>query len=300
MLLLKPDSPLVDSLAVSPNFEDSGDYDRRSRWVVLHTMETAEGNSIAESIGGNWFTNPDAQASAHYCVDNDSIVQGVNEGDYAWASGPTGNYLGIQIEMAGRAAQTRAEWLDDYSRAMLERVAALTADICTRQGIPVRVLTDEQVAAGEAGITTHAALARVFRETDHTDPGPNFPWDYFMERVRAHVNGGGSVEAPAAPAAQPSVPAPPAGPTPLREGVWHDASGWFTVTADEPLPISADTELDSPAVGHYAAGTGFNYDGFIAANGYVWLSYVSWAGPRRYVAVGPNDGRTDTTWGTGF
>ena len=298
MLLLKPDSPLVDSLAVSPNFEDSGSYDRRSRWVVLHTMETAEGNSIAESIGGNWFTNPAAQASAHYCVDNDSIVQGVNEGDYAWASGPTGNYLGIQIEMAGRASQTRAEWLDDYSRAMLERVAALTADICTRQGIPVRVLTDEQVARGEAGITTHAALARVFRETNHTDPGPNFPWDYFMERVQAHVSGGGSVEAPAAPAVQPVAPAPPAGPTPLREGVWHDASGWFTT--DRRLEVSADTEVNSPAVGYYAAGRGFNYDGFIAANGYVWLSYISWSGLRRYVAVGPNDGREDTTWGTGF
>lgn len=295
MLLLKPDSPLVDSLAVSPNFEDSGDYDRRSRWVVLHTMETAEGNSIAESIGGSWFTNPDAQASAHYCVDNDSIVQCVNEGDYAWAAGPTGNYLGIQIEMAGRASQSRAEWLDDYSRAMLERVAALTADICTRQGIPVRVLTDEQVAAGEPGITTHAALARVFRETNHTDPGPNFPWDYFMERVQAHVSGGGSVEAPVAP---PVAPTPPAGPTPLREGVWHDATGWFTVTADR-LPISADTEVDSPALGYYTRGNGFNYDGYIADNGYVWLSYVSWAGPRRYIAVGPNDGQADTTWGTG-
>lgn len=299
MYLARPDSSLVDSIARSPNFEDSGDYDRRSKWVVLHTMETAEGNSIAESIGGNWFTNPAAQASAHYCVDNDSIVQGVNEGDYAWASGPTGNYLGIQIEMAGRASQSRAEWLDNYSRAMLERVAALVADICTRRGIPVRVLADEQVAAGEPGITTHAALARVFRETNHTDPGPNFPWDYFMERVQAHVAGGGSVEAPAAPAAPPVAPTLPAGPTPLREGVWHDATGWFTVTADR-LPISADTEVYSPALGYYTRGSGFNYDGFIAANGYVWLSYVSWAGPRRYIAVGPNDGRSDTTWGTGF
>lgn len=296
MYLARPDSALVDSIARSPNFEDSGDYDRRSKWVVLHTMETAEGNSIAESIGGSWFTNPAAQASAHYCVDNDSIVQGVNEGDYAWASGPTGNYLGIQIEMAGRASQSRAGWLDDYSRAMLERVAALTADICTRQGIPVRVLTDEQVAAGEPGITTHAALARVFRETDHTDPGPNFPWDYFMERVQAHVSGGGSVEAPVAP---PVAPTPPAGPTPLREGVWHDATGWFTVTADR-LAVSGDTTEESPALGWYPRGSGFNYDGYIAANGYVWLSYVSWAGPRRYIAVGPNDGRSDTTWGTGF
>jgi len=53
-------------------------------------------------------------------------------------------------------------------------------------------------------------------------------------------------------------------------------------------------------LGYYTRGNGFNYDGYIAGDGYVWLSYISWAGPRRYIAVGPNDGRTDTTWGTGF
>jgi hypothetical protein len=298
MLLLEKDSPLADSIAVSPNFSDSGNYDRKSKWVVLHTMETGENSSIAENIGAGWFTNPNAQASAHYCVDDNSIVQCVNEGDYAWASGPTGNLNGIQIEMAGRAAQSRADWLDNYSRSMLERTAALTADICKRHGIPVRVLSDEQVARGEAGITTHASLARVFRETDHSDPGPNFPWDFFMERVQAHTGGsGGSVNEPA-PAPAPAQ-AQATGPTPLPNGVWYNARGWFTVTADR-LAVSADTEVDSPALGYYTAGNGFNYDGYIANNGYVWLSYVSWAGPRRYVAVGPNDGREDTTWGTGF
>lgn len=296
MYLAEPDSSLVNSIARSPNFDNSGTYERKSKWIVLHTMETAEHGSIAENIGAGWFTREEAQASAHYCADNDSIVQCVNEGDYAWASGMTGNSYSVQIEMAGRASQSRAEWLDDYSRAMLERVAALVADICTRQGIPARVLTDAQVAAGEPGITTHAALARVFRETDHTDPGPNFPWDYFMERVQAHLGGtGGSVEVPAAPV----TVSQPAGPTPLPEGVWYNARGWFTVTADR-LAISADTTVASPALGYYTTGGGFNYDGYIANEGYVWLSYLSWAGPRRYVAVGPNDGKSDTTWGTGF
>lgn len=289
MLLLEPDSPLVDSLAVSPNFEDSGSYTRHSQWVVLHTMETVEGDSIAESIGAGWFTNPTAEASAHYCVDNNSIVQDVNEGDYAWAAGPIGNYHGIQIEMAGRASQTRAQWLDDYSRAMLERVAALTADICNRQGIPVRVLTDEQVAAGEAGITTHAALARVFRETNHTDPGPNFPWDFFMERVRAHANGtGGSVSE--------SAPAPiDAGRAPARrvslQGIFYP---------DRPLDVSRDTDPDSPAVAKYQPGSVIHYDSYVLENGYAWVSYISWSGERRYVAVGPDDGSTGTTWGHGF
>lgn len=289
MILLEKDSPLADSLAVSPNFTDSGTYERRSQWVVLHTMETAEGDSIAESIGVGWFTNPNAQASAQYCVDNNSIVQCVNEGDYAWASGPIGNYRSVQIEMAGRASQTRAEWLDDYSRAMLERTAALVADICTRQNIPVRVLTDEQVARGEAGITTHAALARVFRETDHTDPGPNFPWDFFMERVRAHANGtGGSVADPA--------PAPiDAGRAPARRvsmpGIFYP---------DRTLDVSRDTDPASPAVAQYPAGSAIRYDSYILENGYAWISYASYSGERRYIAVGPDDGSTGTTWGTGF
>lgn len=294
MLLLEKDSPLADSIAVSPNFSNSGSYDRKSKWVVLHTMETGENSSIAENIGAGWFTNPNAQASAHYCVDDNSIVQCVNEGDYAWASGPTGNVNGIQIEMAGRAAQSRADWLDDYSRAMLERTAALTADICKRHGIPVRVLSDEQVARGEAGITTHAALARVFRETDHSDPGPYFPWDFFMERVQAHAGGnGGSVNEPApAPRAVSAAQAAPAAPRRVAmTGVFYP---------DRTVEVSRDLDPNSPAVAKYNAGQPIRYDSYILENGYAWISYVSWSGERRFVAVGPDDGSTGTTWGSGF
>ena len=294
MLLLEKDSPLVNSLAVSPNFTNSGSYDRKSKWVVLHTMETSENSSIAENIGAGWFTNPNAQASAHYCVDDNSIVQCVNEGDYAWASGPTGNSNGIQIEMAGRAAQSRADWLDSYSRAMLERVAALTADICKRHGIPARVLNDSQLANGEAGITTHAAVSRVFGETDHTDPGPNFPWDFFMERVQAHASGtGGSVNEPAP--APPAVSAAQAAPAaPRRKAL----TGVFC--PDRTLEVSRDTDPNSPAVAKYNAGQPIRYDSYILENGYAWISYVSWSGERRFVAVGPDDGSTGTTWGSGF
>ena len=294
MLLLEKDSPLADSIAVSPNFSNSGSYDRKSKWVVLHTMETGENSSIAENIGAGWFTNPNAQASAHYCVDDNSIVQCVNEGDYAWASGPTGNLNGIQIEMAGRAAQSRADWLDDYSRAMLERTAALTADICNRHGIPVRGLTDEQVARGEAGITTHAALARVFRETDHSDPGPDFPWDFFMERVQAHAGGtGGSVNEPApAPRAASVAQTTPAAPRRVAmSGVFYP---------DRTLEVSRDLDPNSPAVAKYQPGTPIRYDSYVIANGYAWISYASYSGQRRYVAVGPDDGQTGTTWGRGF
>lgn len=289
MLLLEKDSPLVDSLAVSPNFTNSGTYERHSKWVILHTMETAEHGSIAENIGAGWFTNPAARASAHYCVDNNSVVQCVNEGDYAWASARTGNSNSVQIEMAGRASQTRAQWLDDYSRAMLERTAALVAEVCTRQGIPVLVLSDEQVARGESGITTHAAISRVFRETDHTDPGPNFPWDYFMERVRAHVSGtGGSVSEPA--------------PAPIDAGVAPPRVHWMSGTfwPNQRLEVSADTDPYSPAMAFYYPGQFINYDSWVQANGYCWISYVNRYQQRRYVAVGEDNGDPNDTWGRGF
>ncbi|NST93757.1 SH3 domain-containing protein, partial [Enterococcus faecalis] len=42
------------------------------------------------------------------------------------------------------------------------------------------------------------------------------------------------------------------------------------------------------------------YDSYIFENGYAWISYIAGSGLRRYVAVGPDDGRTDTVWGKGF
>jgi hypothetical protein len=66
------------------------------------------------------------------------------------------------------------------------------------------------------------------------------------------------------------------------------------------LPVSGDTEPNSPALAYYDPGMSILYDSYIFANGYAWISYISYSGPRRYVAVGPDDGRTDTVWGTGF
>ncbi|MEO2450936.1 SH3 domain-containing protein, partial [Enterococcus faecalis] len=66
------------------------------------------------------------------------------------------------------------------------------------------------------------------------------------------------------------------------------------------LPVSGDTDPNSPALDYYEAGQAIIYDSYVFANGYAWISYIAGSGLRRYVAVGPDDGRTDTVWGTGF
>ncbi|EOL50933.1 peptidoglycan amidohydrolase family protein [Enterococcus caccae] len=76
-----------------------------------------------------------------------------------------------------------------------------------------------------------------------------------------------------------------------------------TFYPDRKLAVSRDTNPDdtaSPALDYYLPGMKIHYDHYIHSNGYVWISYISHGGARRYVAVGQDDDRTDTTWGKGF
>lgn len=66
------------------------------------------------------------------------------------------------------------------------------------------------------------------------------------------------------------------------------------------LPVSGDTDPNSPALAYYEVGEAILYDSYTFENGYAWISYIAVSGLRRYIAVGPNDGRADTVWGTGF
>lgn len=49
----------------------------------------------------------------------------------------------------------------------------------------------------------------------------------------------------------------------------------------------------------YVKGQSFTYDSWISADGFIWLSYVSRSGVRRFVAEGPDDGRNDTVYVSG-
>ncbi|HYH78832.1 MAG TPA: N-acetylmuramoyl-L-alanine amidase, partial [Longimicrobium sp.] len=126
--------------------------------------------------------------SAHICVDSDSIVQCVLDNNVAFAA-PGANNDGIQIELTGFAKQTREQWLDPYGVLLLDRGANATAQYCLKYGIPVRQLTNQQLAdKSQKGIVSHAQVSAVFKKSDHTDPGPNFPWDFFLKRVQTHFD----------------------------------------------------------------------------------------------------------------
>ena len=192
---------------------------RKVRVVVVHTMESPERATTAEDVARNWFAKTAARTSAHYCVDADSIVQCVSEADTAWAA-PGANADGIQIELAGRAGQGATGWADPYSVAELDLAARLVADICTRHNIPIRKLTREQLAAGERGIIGHVDASAVYRLSDHTDPGPDFPWDQVIAKARAYA-APTPVAAVKAKVAAVAAKATSRTPFPLAPGHWY-------------------------------------------------------------------------------
>jgi len=154
--------------------------------LVIHTMESPEKPDTAESVA-QWFAGPTApQASAHYCIDSNSIVQCVRDEDVAWHA-PGANHNGLGFEHAGRAAQSPADWSDAYSTKMLELSAQLVAEKCKRYGIPAVWLHPADLRAGKRGITGHVDVSNAFKLSDHQDPGPNFPVERYLTLVKQHV-----------------------------------------------------------------------------------------------------------------
>jgi hypothetical protein len=149
-------------------------------------MEAGEHSDRAESTAEYFRTMPDGRVvSAHYCGDNNSVIQCVRLGDVAWTVGnEPGNYRGINWEFAGFARQTKAQWLDDFGVAMFRQAAPIIRADAEKYGIPLTRCSVDDLKARRKGITSHNDLRLAFGGTTHTDPGPNFPWDEFMAIIQ--------------------------------------------------------------------------------------------------------------------
>lgn len=151
------------------------------RLIVVHDMEIADTDTTAESCA-QMFHTTSRDASAHYCVDNHSVVQCVNEADTAYAAPPC-NSDGIHIEHAGFAANSGTTWANPYNKAMFAVSGKLAHDIATRHNIPIKHLTNAELKAGQRGFVGHVQITQVYGQSTHTDPGPGFPWTDYMQAV---------------------------------------------------------------------------------------------------------------------
>jgi hypothetical protein len=135
------------------------------------------------------------RASAHYCVDSNSIVQCVQTRDVAFGA-PGANRNGIHIEMAGYSEQSSSDWRDPYSVAMTKNVAYLVGLVLApKYKLPIHYCDAVDIRRGVEdhtirGITTHLQVTKSHvGDGTHTDPGLNFPMDMFLDFVRAAIKG---------------------------------------------------------------------------------------------------------------
>ena len=171
------------------------------KWIVIHCMEGAEKPSKAIDCA-RWMAGlnpayPPPKSSAHYFCDSEHIAQGVLVTDVAWHA-PGANRFGIGIEHAGKASQTRAEWLDEFSTKTLKRSAELTASLCATWGIPINYIGPTELRAGIKGITTHFDCTKAWPEKGgtHHDPGTGWPMDWYLHEVSLVASAKERVELP--------------------------------------------------------------------------------------------------------
>jgi N-acetyl-anhydromuramyl-L-alanine amidase AmpD len=164
------------------------------RYIVIHYTAGAERSTSAED-GAVYDARRSDGTSTHYFVDSNSVVQCVHTKNRANAARHKGNRLGIQYELCG-TVQTRAQWLDAASLPTLKNAARQVARDCRKYGIPVRRLSVVETRRawtefpdGPRGIVGHVDCTLAYPEDggDHTDPGAGFPWDVFLDLVRAEM-----------------------------------------------------------------------------------------------------------------
>jgi hypothetical protein len=166
----------------SPNYNS-----RNGSGVSLVVIHSCEGG-----YAGCWgyLRTTAAQASAHYVVKEDGgeVTQLVSEANRAWhvaaayecsragnsqcnKNGVSTNTFSVGIEHAGFASQST------WSNGIIETSARLTCDITK----------GHNVVRDRNHIVSHGQL----QPWNRTDPGPNWPWSHYIDRVRAHCGDGG-------------------------------------------------------------------------------------------------------------
>lgn len=174
------DIPLIEALNYTRITRASVD------WLVIHSMEAPEKPTTAEAVA-RWFAGKSGKApraSAHYCFDNDSVVQCVPEDRTAWHV-PGANPSTVGFELSGYHTQTREDWLDPYSESMLWIAAKTAAGVTLpKWNIPIDYVDAAGILNKRRGITTHVEMTKAFKVPGgHVDPGPHFPMDRFLDMI---------------------------------------------------------------------------------------------------------------------
>lgn len=162
------------------------DADGRKYAIAIHNTS----NNASDENEASYATRRTDGVSSHFYCDRDSVIQSL---DTAAKAGHAGNRQGnenaVAVEITGANGWTRQQWLDNVAWDLLGRVLA---EVCRHYGIAVRRASVGEMQANPAvkAFYGHNDMRLAWGGTDHTDPGPTFPWDRLFSAVTAALGGG--------------------------------------------------------------------------------------------------------------
>lgn len=170
-------SPLAADFIAGYAGHTSGPNGQITRVVIHATVSPCQRGGARANA--RYFQSPNSGGLAHYIIDPGELIGCCDEDTACWHAPPNHGSIGVEL----CDPQTGDDWGDPDHHAMLQLAAELVRDICTRRGLPIVWLTPSELLAGDTGITGHAQVSQAWHKTDHTDPGPYFPTDHFIELV---------------------------------------------------------------------------------------------------------------------
>lgn len=187
---IDPEVWLGGTVADRPDFNEYAMWSNNSQGRAgvkpdLWLIHTQEGPGNADSLAR--YLCSDSGVSYHYTISEDPNDHGVTvvdvvDTDLASWSVLNANSRAINLCFAGsKAAWSRDQWMQQ-SRA-IDVAAYLAVQDCVKYGIELDVMPPNAYR-DPPGISDHAYVTRYLGIGTHTDCGPNFPWDYFAERVK--------------------------------------------------------------------------------------------------------------------
>jgi N-acetyl-anhydromuramyl-L-alanine amidase AmpD len=226
--------------------------------VIIHTCEGAYSGCWG------WLRNSASGVSAHYVVkeDGSEITQLVRESAKAWhiaatykcslnsntdctRNGQSSNNFTIGIEHAGFASQT------SFPTGQIEASARLVCDITRDQNIP----RDRNHIVGHGQLQPY----------NRVDPGPNWPWSHYIDRIRTLCG------------TSPTDP-PPTPPPPSAIDIIVDSNNANNNAASARIALTGSWTSASSTPGYYGSGYWYGDTGSTGAASFEF--YAPTAGTR--------------------